>query len=199
MRTRRPRSIHRVPARLALGALLVVLAAVFPSAAGAGGHARSPQAGCAGGDTATRDVRRYQRALLCEHNVVRREHGLRRLRSNPELSRVAGRYAREMVSHHYFAHLSPGHRDHMDRIAAGSYRPATGCWTAGENLFFSRVRSTPAQLLGAWLSSESHSRNVLRPGWRDFGVGVVDASPQGDQGGLTVVALYGTRTSRACG
>ncbi len=190
--------MHRVPAPLVLAALLVTLAAVFPSAAGAGGHARSSQAGCAGVDSATGDARRYQRAVLCAHNVARREHGLRRLRANPQLSRVAAKYAREMVAHHYFAHLSPSNRDHMDRIAASSYRPATGCWTAGENLFFSRVRSTPAQLLGAWLGSESHRRNVLRPGWRDFGVGVVDGSPQGDPGGLTVVALFGTRTS-ACG
>ena len=181
--------------------LAVALVAAFPQAAGAGGggKARSSQAGCAGTDTAAGGARRYQRAVLCAHNLVRREHGLRRLRANPDLARVAARYAREMVAHHYFAHLSPDHRDHMDRIAASSYRPAAGCWTAGENLFFSRVRSTPAQVLGAWLGSESHRRNVLRPGWRDLGVGVVDASPQGDQGGLTVVALFGTRTGRACG
>jgi uncharacterized protein YkwD len=86
----------------------------------------------------------------------------------------------------------------MDRIGASAYRPATGCWTAGENLFFSRVSSTPGQLLGAWLSSPSHRANVLRPGWRDLGVGVVARSPQGDPGGLTVVALFGRRSAHRC-
>ena len=192
--------MHGLHARMATGVVAVALifASAAPVEAAGGGTARAAQAGCAAADAAAAETRRFQRAVLCTHNVVRRERGLRRLRLNPDLSRVAARYARDMVSRHYFAHLSPDRRDHMDRIAASAYRPDAGCWTAGENLFFSRVSSTPGQLLGAWLGSASHRRNVLRPGWRDFGVGVVGTSPQGDPGGLTVVALFGTRSDRAC-
>ena len=112
---------------------------------------------------------------------------------------MATKFAKNMVARRYFDHYSPGHRDHMDRIAASAYRPAAGCWTAGENLFASRTAITPRQLLSAWMGSTAHRQNILRRGWQDFGLGVVATSPQGDAGGLTVVALFGTRSSSPCG
>ena len=84
----------------------------------------------------------------------------------------------------------------MDRIAASSYRPTAGCWSAGENLFSSSGTTTPRQLLSAWMNSTAHRRNIEHNGWRDFGLGVVTESPEGNPHGLTAVVLFGTR---ACG
>ena len=140
-----------------------------------------------------------QKAVLCLHNLERSGHGLRKLRLNRDLSGVATKFAKNMVARHYFDHYSPGHRDHMDRVAASGYRPAAGCWTAGENLFASRGATTPRQLLSAWMGSDAHRQNILRRGWQDFGLGVVATSPQGDADGLTVVTLFGTRSSGPCG
>ena len=148
---------------------------------------------CAGADTPTRNVRMLKKTALCLHNVERAGHGLSKLGRNRSLSNAASRHARDMASRHYFAHLSPEGRNHMDRIAATRYEPAAGCWTAGENLFFSSGATTPRQLLGAWMRSVPHRQNILRRGWHDFALGVATTSPDGDRDGLTVVALFGTR------
>jgi len=42
-----------------------------------------------------------------------------------------------------------------------------------------------------------HRQDILRSGWRDFGLGVAYGSPYGGSG-MTVVALFGVR-SKACG
>ena len=136
--------------------------------------------------------------MLCLHNVERRAHGLSKMRWNGQLAAAARRHAGDMVSRHYFEHVSPGGKDHMDRIAASSYNPAAGCWTAGENLFSSTGRSTPRQLLNAWMNSPAHRQNILRRGWHDFGLGVVATSPRGKAKGLTVVALFGVRSAHRC-
>jgi uncharacterized protein YkwD len=86
----------------------------------------------------------------------------------------------------------------MDRIAASGYKPSAGCWSAGENLFSSGGSATPRQMVRAWMNSAAHRRNILRGRWHDFGLGVVTTSPNGERGGLTVVALFGTRSKRSC-
>ena len=149
-------------------------------------------AGCAGADKTSQSAKRFRRAMACLHNSERRAHGMRRhLRLNSDLSAAAAKHARDMVRRHYFEHRSPGGSDHMDRIAAGGYKPHAGSWSAGENLLFSRGSSTPRQLFGAWMKSTDHRTNILRSCWHDFGLGIVKASPFGDARGLTVVALFG--------
>jgi uncharacterized protein YkwD len=117
---------------------------------------------------------------------------------NNDLGAVALNHARDMVRRHYFDHLSPGGRDQMDRIAASGYKPSTGCWSAGENLYYSRSNSTPRHAMRVALNSKGHRRNILARRWKDFGSGVVTTSPYGDPSGLTVVVLYGTRFHGPC-
>ena len=156
------------------------------------GSAAASQPSCAGASAATTTAPRFQKVMLCLHNAERRRHGLGKVRWNRALARVASKYSRAMVANHFFDHYSPSHRDHMDRIARSSYRPDSGCWAAGENLFFSARVSTPRQLMKAWMGSAVHRRDVLRSGWRDFGLGVAYGSPYGGSG-MTVVALFGVR------
>jgi uncharacterized protein YkwD len=181
------------------GAALALALASPATAREQGKPTRASQSGCASADSATRDARRMQKAMLCLHNLERSGRGLRRLRLNRDLSAVGTKFARSMVARRHFDHYSPGHRDHMDRIGASGYRPAAGCWTAGENLFASRGPVTARQMVSGWMGSSAHRQNILRRGWQDFGLGVVASSPQGDAGGLTVVALFGSRSSGPCG
>ena len=184
--------LRRTP-QVALALLTVALPLASPAAAEAGGSKT-----CTAADIQTSNVRQLQKSTLCLHNLERGRRGLSKLRWNPDLASVAAKYARGMVSGRFFAHYSPGHRDHMDRIAASAYKPAAGCWTAGENLYSSAGPSTPRQLLSSWMGSRPHRQNILRKGWRDFGLGVVATSPEGNVDGLTVVALFGTRSPRPC-
>jgi uncharacterized protein YkwD len=186
--------------QIAIGTLFLALTVPSPAASLAAGPlpARASNAACSTADKPTLDIKRFQKAVSCLHNLERRHHGLRNLRWNIDLSLVAGKHARDMVRRHYFEHLSPDHRNNMDRTAASGYRPTAGCWSAGENLFFSRGASTPRQLLRAWMNSQAHRKNILRGRWHDFGLGVVKTSPSGERGGMTVVALFGTRSRHAC-
>ena len=191
MRDSRLSSVLRSAARFVLAGLVVALA-------NGATPALASQPACPAADTATAETWRLEKAVLCLHNLERGEHGLSQLRWNRQLASAAERHATDMVSRHYFAHASPGGRDHMDRIAATGYAPAVGCWTAGENLFYSTRSSTPRQLLRAWMDSPAHRANILRGGWHGFGLGVAATSPQGDAHGLTVVALFGKRSQHAC-
>jgi uncharacterized protein YkwD len=49
------------------------------------------------------------------------------------------------------------------------------------------------------MHSPAHRQNIIHRGWQGFGLGVVRTSPQGDTDGLTVVALFGTRSKQLCG
>ncbi len=189
------KSVARTATKTALCGVAVALGAASPAVASAdtGSVAKASKAGCAGANTATTNVRSIRRVLLCLHNAERRSHGLSKLRLNRKLTGVATKHGRDMTKRHYFAHYSSGHRDHMDRIASSSYRPSAGCWTAGENLFYSEGAVTPRQLFSAWMHSPAHRQNIQRGGWHDFGLGVVNTSPNGDSNGLTIVALFGVR------
>lgn len=193
-------SLLRSAARVTLGSLVLTLAVAAPASAqpAAGKPAHAAQSGCAGADTPTSNVRRMKKIVLCLHNLQRAERGLSKLRWSRDLSGVASKYARTMVSGRSFAHYSAGHRDHMDRIAASAYKPSSGCWTAGENLYSSAGPATPRRILAAWMASPAHRQNILHKGWHDFGLGVVGKSPQGNAKGLTIVALFGLRTHRNC-
>jgi uncharacterized protein YkwD len=195
MRNRRIQSVIRAAAAAGISTLTLALGVAVPAVAGTHNSksATGSEAGCAGADTRTSNVRVLQKAMLCLHNLERGDHGLSKLAWNRDLSKAASRHARDMASRHYFAHLSPRGHDHMDRVAATNYKPAAGCWTAGENLFFSSGASTPRQLLRAWMHSTPHRQNILHKGWHDFALGVVGKSPSGDHDGLTIVALFGTR------
>ncbi len=195
MRNRRIQSVVRAAAAAGISSLTLALAVAAPAVAGTHNSrsATGTQAGCAGADTPTSNVRVLQKTMLCLHNLERGDHGLSKLAWNSNLSKAAAGHARDMASRHYFAHLSPAGRDHMDRIAATGYQPAAGCWTAGENLFYSTGASTPRQLLRAWMRSAPHRRNIMHKGWHDFALGVVSESPSGNHHGLTIVALFGTR------
>jgi uncharacterized protein YkwD len=185
MRNRRLRSVLRSAAAAGISTVSLALAVASPAVAGT--------QNCPGADTPTSNVRVLQKTVLCLHNAERGSHGLSKLAWNSDLSNAASKHARDMASRHYFAHLSPAGHDHMDRIAATGYKPAAGCWTAGENLFFSTAGSTPRQMMSAWMHSPLHRQNILRKGWSDFALGVATKSPSGDRHGLTVVALFGTR------
>jgi uncharacterized protein YkwD len=186
---------------ISLAALAAVLVCAPVAAASHRGHRDALRAmdACPGSGATSTDVGQIKKAMLCLHNLERRRHGLSRMRWNRSLSRVARAHARDMTSRHYFAHISPGGGDHMDRIAATAYPPSFGCWTTGENLVESKGSATPLQLLLAWMHSPEHRQNILHHGWRDFAIGIVLSSPEGDPNGMTLVALFGMRSKQRCG
>jgi uncharacterized protein YkwD len=191
--------VNRTSTPIALGAIALALLAMFPLAGGASGRPTAHAAsGCAGASDSHLDVPHLVTAVLCMHNAERSSHGLGTLQWSTQLSTAASRHAQDMVRRHYFSHRSPAGGDYMRRVAATGYTRGASCYAAGENLLFGHGRMSAAQMLQAWMASAPHRRNILQGRWREFGLGVVLRSPSGEPGGVTIVAVFGKRSSRGC-
>lgn len=184
---------------LPLGTIVLALTVALPASASANSPlaTKASTSGCAGANSITQDMPHLMKTIRCLHNRERRTHGLRNLRWNHDLSKAAAGHGKDMVRRNYFDHRSPSGKNHMDRLAAVGYGKSARCWSAGENLFSSQTRLTPTQILAAWMGSPAHRHNILHAPWREFGLGVVMTSPSGQPGGMTIVALFGTR-AMAC-
>jgi uncharacterized protein YkwD len=165
--------------RLQLYAALVVVALsaagalAQPSAAGAaacaGAHALPGQA----------SQRQLARAIVCVSNAERRGHGLRKLRVNPRLATAARGHSLDMVRRGYFAHTGPSGDTFVQRIRATGYLRSARRWLVGENLGWGWGASgSPGGIVKAWMHSPEHRRTLLRPDYREVGVGVAQGGPR---------------------
>jgi uncharacterized protein YkwD len=102
-------------------------------------------------------------SLLNTMNAVRRSHGLAALRVDYHLARAARGHSADMMSRQYFAHGSFAGR----AVAAGARGPLFG-----EDLAWSTGLTAP-WVVDAWLASPAHRANLLRPGFRRVGIGIV--------------------------
>ncbi|HEY9367675.1 sigma-70 family RNA polymerase sigma factor [Streptomyces sp.] len=100
-------------------------------------------------------------------NLRRSEAGCGPLRTDPRLVEAARAHARDMVARGYFDHASPDGRNVDARIGAAGYP-----WSlVGENL--AAGRTDPGAVVGDWMGSDGHRRNLLDCRYRDTGVAAV--------------------------
>ena len=131
-----------------------------------------------------------QAAVICEINRIRRRHGLAAVSADARLTRMAGRYARAMVSRGFFSHVGPGGTTLTDRLRAAGYRGRA----AGEVLAWGQGRyATPRAAVRSWMRSPPHRRVLLGRGYRDVGVGVALGNPSraSMRGSATYAANFG--------
>jgi uncharacterized protein YkwD len=173
-----------------LAAVLLALACLFaavPAAHAAGAsaaHAR-PLARAARGCAPARgmlftrhSVLRSQRRLLCLMNRARARFGLRPLRRNRCLHRVAARHAHDMVHRRYFAHTTPNGWDPGRRARASGYVPRAARWIVGENIAWGVAGAArPNWVMRAWMHSPPHRHNILSRHFHDVGIGVSRGVP----------------------
>lgn len=102
-------------------------------------------------------------------NAIRQQGGLATLRNNEKLAQVARNYSRRMAEQNFFAHVSPQGDTLSDRVKAAKIF----YFMVGENLFTSTniAQPTPAAVEG-WMNSPGHRENILRPEFRETGIGV---------------------------
>jgi uncharacterized protein YkwD len=157
--------------------------------------ATSSAATCTGADLSPSAANggQVREATLCLLNEQRRHHGLPVLRQQPSLAQAAGKYARLMVAQGFFDHVSPGGSTMASRIKQTKYLDNTSGWSLGENIAWgSSERSTPSQIVDAWMHSAGHRRNILDRSFREIGIGVALGAPQGGSG-ATYVNDFGSR------
>ncbi|MFG2331651.1 sigma-70 family RNA polymerase sigma factor [Streptomyces sp. NPDC048604] len=105
-------------------------------------------------------------------NLRRGEAGCGPLRLDPKLTEAARTHGRDMVERGYFDHASPDGRNVDARVSAAGYS-----WSAvGENLALGQRE--PDAVVGGWMDSSGHRRNLLDCQYRDTGVAAV-SGPDG--------------------
>ncbi|MCC5635875.1 CAP domain-containing protein [Nostoc sp. CHAB 5844] len=102
-------------------------------------------------------------------NQVRQKNGLQPLKNNEKLTQVARNYSRQMAQKKFFSHTGSDGSTLPDRVRAGRVT----YWMVGENLFMCTnvPKPVPAAIKG-WMNSPGHRANILRPVFRETGVGV---------------------------
>jgi uncharacterized protein YkwD len=172
---------RRAAACLAASTILLVPAISPAPAAARCARASASPASLAG---ATR-----QRAVVCEINRVRRQHGLAPVTAHPRLRAMAGRYARAMVARRFFSHVTPAGTTLDDRLRTAGYRGRA----VGEVLAWGQGRlATPRAAVRSWLHSAPHRQVLLGRRYRHIGVGVALGSPfGGGRGRATYAANLG--------
>jgi uncharacterized protein YkwD len=196
-RTVDPEGMHRTAARL-LVAPLVLACLAFALPAAAASAAAMP---CANTDVvpSASNGATVRSATLCLLNVERTSRGLRPLRADNQLRKVADRYSGEMVTHSFFAHVGFDGSTLRSRIKSNTryLSSRVSRWSLGENLYWgSGDLSTPAQSVDAWMHSPGHRHNVLNKNFRDIGIGIAIGAPQDVAGSpaATYATEFGTRS-----
>lgn len=99
---------------------------------------------------------------------IRVKNGLEPLKRNAKLDQVARNYSRLMAEKNFFSHYGPKGESVADRVrGAGIFY-----LVVGENLAKSGGYNRPATVaVEGWMQSPGHRENVLRPVFRESGVG----------------------------
>jgi uncharacterized protein YkwD len=123
---------------------------------------------------------RAERSTLCLINDERRARGLHPLRSDARLAEAAARHSGDMTHRHFFSHTSPGGSTFVRRIRRSGYLKGSGRWRVGQVLAWGiGSGGSPRAVVRAWMESPPHRRVLLRSGYREAGIGVVLAVPDG--------------------
>lgn len=108
-----------------------------------------------------------EKALFQKVNEERKKLAIPELVWAPEIVPVARAHARDMWERKYFSHYSPEGKDVGDRLQKLGVRYTF----AGENLALAPTVNTAHTGL---MNSEGHRENILEPGFKKLGIGVID-------------------------
>jgi len=98
-------------------------------------------------------------------NQERAKRGLKALTHRADIKNVAHKKAEDLINSNYFSHTSPNYGSpfQMLRTFGISYT------AAGENI--AKGQKTPQEVMNAWMNSQGHRENILKPEYDSIGVG----------------------------
>lgn len=100
-------------------------------------------------------------------NRERAKEGLKPLKADPELARVARVHSDDMFRRGYFAHVNPDGKDPFDRMKAAGVK----FLAAGENLALAQTLEIAHTNL---MNSPGHRANIMSPNFGRLGIGIMD-------------------------
>lgn len=113
----------------------------------------------------------FQKEVLKLVNNERKKEGLKPLKADKKLEKVAQIKSEEMEEKGYFAHKSPDYGtpfQMMDRFGV-RYR------TAAENIAYGQ--KTPEEVVDGWMKSKGHRKNILNSHFTQIGIGISKNEP----------------------
>ncbi|MEO8404797.1 MAG: CvpA family protein [Chitinophagaceae bacterium] len=118
-------------------------------------------------------VRPYLEAKMLEMvNEERAKAGVKPLKADPEMAKVARAQSQDMFVRGYFAHVNPDGKDPFDRMKAANIK----FMTAGENLALAQTLEIAHTNL---MNSPGHRANILNPAYGRLGIGILDGGYYG--------------------
>jgi len=120
--------------------------------------------------TTSGDYSAFQKKVVELVNAERAKAGLKPLKMNTELNKVATTKSQDMAKNNYFSHTSPTYGSPFDMMKKFgiSYK------TAGENIAMGQT--TPEQVMNGWMNSSGHRANILKASFTEIGVGIAKNS-----------------------
>ena len=187
-----PMALPRSP-RLAAAVLTLSAVAALVSAA----QSKAATTPCAATDVTapTTPAATVGRAVRCLVNGQRVDHGLKPLHPSRQLRLAAESHGTDMVSHRFFAHVSPFTGAITDRARRSGYIRPKDDYVLGEDIAWGELElSTPAAIVTAWMNSPEHRAVILDRDFVDMGVGVITGVPVDTQlAGATFVLDVGAK------
>lgn len=112
------------------------------------------------------EISQMEKEVVLLVNQARSNYGLKPLKIDYSVSKVARLKSEDMKKKLYFSHTSPTYGSPFDMLKQFgiSYK------RAGENI--AKGQKTPKDVVNAWLNSEGHRANILSKNFTHIGVGV---------------------------
>jgi hypothetical protein len=128
--------------------------------------------------------------LLNNTNAERIKYGLSPLKLNAKLSAAASGKAGDIFAKNYWAHYAPDGTSPWYFFQTQGYQYLF----AGENL--AKDFDSSAAVVTAWMNSETHRENILKPEYEDVGFAISEGTLEG-QPTILVVQLFGKEEGSA--
>ena len=113
------------------------------------------------------DLRDWEKRVLELTNSIRVENGLNELEWDDELVDIIRKHCEDMMNRDFMGHTTPDGIGSYDRLKASGYP----FFSYGENVAAGQI--SPEAVVNAWMNSESHKVNILKPEVTKLGVGCV--------------------------
>ncbi len=114
---------------------------------------------------------RTERAVYRAVNRVRRQHHLPTLRLAPRIAFVADMHSDDQTISRFLSHSSSDGTPFRARI-----RQVVRARSVGETIIRYQGRLAGRSIVGAWMRSPTHRREIMTPGYGRIGVGHASAS-----------------------
>lgn len=119
------------------------------------------------------DTKRIENEVIRLVNIERSKRGLKPLKANWQLSRVARYKSMDMRDKNYFSHTSPTYGSPFKMMK--DFR--IYFTTAGENIAYGQ--RTAQEVMNSWMNSEGHRNNILSSNFTEIGVGIAYSKDKG--------------------